>query len=692
MDNFLNKALDQNNTIIIPGFGALTITSARTRDIYFIPYLKHDDGTLNKIISESTGNDVETSKLYLKEYVVNIIQSLEDYSNFEITDFGRFKKTPSGEIEFEKWSDYHKPEIPKKTPIKKVNKDKISFKKEGIVNKEEPIEANKLETYQPEITQNNLDKILNESTSKQVIINQEISEIVQEIKRQEEIDSVLINEGSENIGEKNIIEESAIQTSDEIVEGVEKIDISNLNVDLDRISVNNKIIEEENNNKQKTKSKRKSKKVKTEIIEDSIVTGKNEIHEKKKKKLLPLLLICIAIISGGISFFFYTSKNEKINLKDETNHKEIKAEIVKIEEHQVKKDPVKKEKIESKSVSSNQKTASNSIKKIIPQKKQQNKVQKNQNKKEENKNINSNSSIVNEPNSINKKEIKQIEIKKNNRPSKKELKEADEIVSQLNTNKKNSEAVNSIKTTAITKSKDNINKNIESTNEKNMNQITSNVPSSKTVQPNDKKGTNQTIITTTNPTTKNSITNQTTITSSKQNLPTTQNTVPTTPVKNTVIQSNPKTSTVSTIPSISTPKNTTIPNNSKNVAANQANTNIKSNAITQSTTNIKTTNQSNSKITTTQTTNTKNTIVENNTNVKKVGTTTPTVVKTNKKIELIAETFKDKSSAEKMATKLKDGGYKNTRIEEKDGQFNVIIDSYNTLSETVKELKKYRSQ
>jgi len=59
---------------------------------------------------------------------------------------------------------------------------------------------------------------------------------------------------------------------------------------------------------------------------------------------------------------------------------------------------------------------------------------------------------------------------------------------------------------------------------------------------------------------------------------------------------------------------------------------------------------------------------------------------------LIAETFKDKNSAEKLATKLKDGGYKNTRIEEKDGQFNVVIDSYNTLSETVKELKKYRSQ
>ncbi|MFN5443992.1 MAG: hypothetical protein ACK48V_07155, partial [Crocinitomicaceae bacterium] len=213
MDNFLNKALDQNNTIIIPGFGALTITSVRTRDIYFIPYLKHDDGTLNKIISDTTGKDLESSKVYLKEYVATIIQSLEEHSSFEITDFGRFKKIPSGEIEFEKWSDYHKPEIPKKTPIKKtesikkVNKDKISSKKEKTLNKVEETEANKLETYQPEITINSLDEILNESTSEQSIINQEISEIVQEIKPQEEIDSVEINDKSEFIEENNIIEE-----------------------------------------------------------------------------------------------------------------------------------------------------------------------------------------------------------------------------------------------------------------------------------------------------------------------------------------------------------------------------------------------------------------------------------------------------------------------------------------------------
>jgi len=66
--------------------------------------------------------------------------------------------------------------------------------------------------------------------------------------------------------------------------------------------------------------------------------------------------------------------------------------------------------------------------------------------------------------------------------------------------------------------------------------------------------------------------------------------------------------------------------------------------------------------------------------------------KAGNKIELIAETFNDQSSAEKMVTNLKDGGYKNARIEKKDNQFNVIIDSYNTLSETVKELNKYRGK
>ena len=52
MQNYLQQILTESNTIIIPGFGALTITSTKTGDIYFMPFLKHDDGQLAKYIAK----------------------------------------------------------------------------------------------------------------------------------------------------------------------------------------------------------------------------------------------------------------------------------------------------------------------------------------------------------------------------------------------------------------------------------------------------------------------------------------------------------------------------------------------------------------------------------------------------------------------------------------------------------------
>ncbi len=58
MHNFLQDILKEENTIIIPKLGALTVTSAKTGDIYFMPFLKHDDGHLVKYVSKHEGIDI----------------------------------------------------------------------------------------------------------------------------------------------------------------------------------------------------------------------------------------------------------------------------------------------------------------------------------------------------------------------------------------------------------------------------------------------------------------------------------------------------------------------------------------------------------------------------------------------------------------------------------------------------------
>jgi hypothetical protein len=62
MDKYLLEILQDKNTIIIPGLGALTITNKKTGAIKFMPYLTHDDGALSLYISESEGMEENESK------------------------------------------------------------------------------------------------------------------------------------------------------------------------------------------------------------------------------------------------------------------------------------------------------------------------------------------------------------------------------------------------------------------------------------------------------------------------------------------------------------------------------------------------------------------------------------------------------------------------------------------------------
>lgn len=689
MNNFLNTALEQNNTIIIPGFGALTITSARTRDIYFIPYLKHDDGTLIKVICEITGNDIESSKLYIKEFVDTINQSIESNSLFEINDFGRFKKIPSGEIEFEKWSDYHKTEKPKKTinkkvdTIKKETKEKNNDRKNRTANKE-IIESKPLETYLPEINHSTLDEILNESSLN--TINSEDDKTLSKEEKGFNNEEII----------KEIIDESSL-TTEQITTNITKENTDNqINEKLENDTFEDKeLYNDQTNNTTfeeviipKTKSKRKNKKDKTEKAVESIINENLNPPEKKRKKILPWIIISLGIISGALSYILYSKKNEKINEKEISVNKESKTEIVKTEKkEEVKKPLIKKEKtVITKKTKQN--ITINSLKKINSKEEQHIKTKKKELKLEVGK-IQENNNLTN---SNSEKETESKENKKNTRPSKKELKEADEIVAQLNTNKKNLEAVNTIKTTVKTKIKENIaNKNIENTENKNqINISTSNV--SKNVQTMDKKNTNQSNLTNPNNNSPQSTNKQNSLESKQINTSSTIGKMAPTNQNNTNLKT---TTTTANNSMVSNQKNSTITTNQK--LQNTTTSNINNKPLTQQqTTTSKIANQTSVKTPQTQSTvNTKNvTLPTSNTSAK--NTTISTVPlpggKAGKKIELIAETFKDKVSAEKLVSKLKDGGYKNTRIEEKDGQYNVVIDSYNTLSETVKELKKYRSQ
>jgi hypothetical protein len=105
MDKYLQQILHEINTIIIPGLGALTVTKKETGEVMFMPFLKHDDGNLSKIIAEKEGVAENDAKNLIAKYVREITAKLDKGETYDMFQFGRFIKI-DGEPTFENWDQY----------------------------------------------------------------------------------------------------------------------------------------------------------------------------------------------------------------------------------------------------------------------------------------------------------------------------------------------------------------------------------------------------------------------------------------------------------------------------------------------------------------------------------------------------------------------------------------------------------
>lgn len=100
MDKYLLEILQESNTIIIPGLGALTVTNKETGETMFMPYLQHDDGKLASFISEKDGVDEADAKNIVAKYVREIQAELNKGEPYSIFGLGEFIKADDGDIEY----------------------------------------------------------------------------------------------------------------------------------------------------------------------------------------------------------------------------------------------------------------------------------------------------------------------------------------------------------------------------------------------------------------------------------------------------------------------------------------------------------------------------------------------------------------------------------------------------------------
>ena len=117
MDNYIKQVLLEENTIILPKLGALTVTSIKTGEMMFLSYLNYDDGKLAKFVAEKENITEDEARAKVKAFVDEIKQKIEDGSFYNLGKLGHFFKK-NDEVFFEDYSTYEDQEEETEDQIK----------------------------------------------------------------------------------------------------------------------------------------------------------------------------------------------------------------------------------------------------------------------------------------------------------------------------------------------------------------------------------------------------------------------------------------------------------------------------------------------------------------------------------------------------------------------------------------------
>lgn len=103
MNKYFIQLFLRENTVILPGFGALTAPNGNLEEIMFVPYLTDDDGKLADFIVETEGIDRQDAQNTIAKFIREMEAKLSKGESFDIFEFGSFSKNETGEIEFQSW-------------------------------------------------------------------------------------------------------------------------------------------------------------------------------------------------------------------------------------------------------------------------------------------------------------------------------------------------------------------------------------------------------------------------------------------------------------------------------------------------------------------------------------------------------------------------------------------------------------
>jgi len=116
MIQYVEKLFQETKTIILPGLGALTITNPDTKEMMFMPYLKHDDGVLSGFIEKEAGISSEEAKKLVSDEVHKILNDIEAGKSVPFGSYGSFVKDADGDLTFENSDDSSETPVAESAP------------------------------------------------------------------------------------------------------------------------------------------------------------------------------------------------------------------------------------------------------------------------------------------------------------------------------------------------------------------------------------------------------------------------------------------------------------------------------------------------------------------------------------------------------------------------------------------------
>ena len=356
MDKYIKQILTEDNTVILPKLGALTVTSIKTGEMMFLSYLNYDDGKLAKFIAEKENITEEEARLKVKTFVDEVKQNLENGGTFKLGNLGHFIHK-NDEVTFEDYAinTDAEPETEDQIKIIEVEVPSTTIPSsevvENVISLEKPEEKPE-EIIEPEIGGDSiiesieiihpksLDEILDSATIKEPTIIEEKIPVVEEnelveatpiIKIEEQtvepIIETTIEEKEAEIVEKvepkiAFLDVAATATPDPIANRTEtKVQVENSYTPKKTPLVSKEVKELAKPSKEATGTVFEKDSKKQEIKAEKPSSGK-----KKKGAFFWIFIILLGLgFTGGIlTFMFYDQVKKYLPFIDRTEIKEQK--------------------------------------------------------------------------------------------------------------------------------------------------------------------------------------------------------------------------------------------------------------------------------------------------------------------------------------------------------------------------------